>query len=119
MQGQQYKWPQRVTTGSWAESKQMLQSKLPLEFSEAASEAEMAFHFFWSETSPSDSCCAASSGKSCSKAMRSEYPKMTRVVSEEMTSLHKNLLPEYPKTTRVVEGKLKHLQVFKNCNMRT
>lgn len=71
MQGQQYKWPQRVTTGSWAESKQMLQSKLPLEFSEAASEAEMAFHFFWSETSPSDSCCAASSGKSCSKAMRS------------------------------------------------
>lgn len=49
----------------------MLQSKLPLEFSEAASEAEAVFHFFWSEVLPSDSYCAVCPGEFCSKAMSS------------------------------------------------
>lgn len=46
MQGQQYRWPQRVTTGSEAKSKQMLQSKPPEMFSvsgSAAAVAEMDF----------------------------------------------------------------------------
>lgn len=32
MQGQQNRWPQRVTTGSWADSRQILQSKQPMLF---------------------------------------------------------------------------------------
>lgn len=49
MQGQQYRWPHRVTTGSLAESKHILHSQNPVEFSETG------FEFLFSDTFPEES----------------------------------------------------------------